>query len=161
MNKFFLALSLCCVSSLSFANSDDMLSKYGNLAKLATQDVKLSSFSDIDKSSAKLVDLAKAILPAFSKSNPECKIYLDAVMLAADSMQQLSLKQIEADYHLDGKLPTLTSGDCYHAKDLLVHPATVVVMAKTLKDNKANREKMKHEIEEVIQHLGLVKQAVR
>ena len=161
MNKFVLALSLCCISSISFANSSDMLAKYSNLAKLATQDVQLSSFSAIDKSSAKLVDLAKEILPAFSENNPACKIYLDIVMSAADSMQQLSLEQIEADYHLDGKLPTLTNGDCYHAKDLLVHPATVVVMAKTLKDTKANRKKMQHEIAEVIQHLGAVQQAVK
>lgn len=137
-----------------------MLAKYGNLAERATQDTKFSSFDAISKSSAKLVDLAKEILRAFSDNNPACKIYLDTVMSAADSMQQLSLKQIEADYHLDGKLPTLTNGDCYHAKDLLVHPATVVVMDKTLKDTYANRQKMTHEIEEVIQHLGLVKQAV-
>ena len=42
-----------------------------------------------------------------------------------------------------------------------MHPATVVVMAKTLKDTRANRKKMSHEIEEVIQHLSLVKLAVK
>ena len=161
MKKIIVTLSLCCISSLSFGNSSDILSKYGDFAKLANQEVKLASFSAIDKSSAKLVNLAKEILPAFSRSNPACKEYLDAVMAAADTMQQSTLKEIEADYHADGKLPAFTDGNCYHAKDLLVHPATVVVMAKTLKDTKANREKMAHELAEVIEHLGLVQKAVK
>lgn len=161
MKKITIALSLCCISTFTFAKSDDTLLKYGQIAELATKEIKTVSFKKIAKSSTELVNLAKEILPAFIKSKPECKVYLDAVMSAADSMQKLSLDEIEADYHLDGKLPALTSGDCYHAKDLLVHPATVVVMAKTLKDTRANRKKMSHEIEEVIQHLSLVKLAVK
>jgi len=161
MKKLTIALSLCCISNLLFANNSETLTKYGKVAELATAEIKTGSFQEIAKSSTELVDLAKKILPVFTINNPECKVYLDAVMLASDSMQQLSLEEIEADYHLDGKLPTLTSGDCYHAKDLLVHPATVVVMAKTLKDSKDNRQKMSHEIEEVIQHLSLVKLAVK
>lgn len=161
MKKLTIALSLCCISTVLLANSNEALTKYGKVAELATTEIKTVSFQKIAKSSTELVNLAKDILPAFTKSNPECKVYLDAVMLASDSMQQLSLDEIEADYHLDGKLPALTSGDCYHAKDLLVHPATVVVMAKTLKDTSKNRKKMSHEIEEVIQHLNLVKLAVK
>lgn len=160
MKKLVVAVSLCCVSSLSFGHGNDALSEYGRLAQAATKEIKHASFKEINKSSAQLVSLARKILPAFTQSNPACQVYLDSVMAAADSMQQLSLEQIEADYHLDGKLPPLKSGDCYHAKDLLVHPATVVVMAKTLDDTAENRRKMAHEIEEVIEHLSLVKQAV-
>lgn len=161
MKKIVLALSLCCISTLTFAKSDDMLLKYGKVAESTVKEIMTASFDDISKSSTELVDLAKGILLAFSEHHSACKVYLGAVMAAADSMQEITLEEIEADYHADGKLPALTSGDCYHAKDLLVHPATVVVMAKTLKDTKANRKHMAHEIEEVIVHLSLVKAAVK
>jgi len=161
MKKIVLALSLCCISTLTFAKTDDMLSKYENIAASTVKNIMTSSFENINKSSSQLVDLAKEILPAFSKSNTACNVYLGAVMDAADTMQKITLAEIEADYHADGKLPPLTSGDCYHAKDLLVHPATVVVMAKTLNDTEANRKKMAHELEEVIVHLSLVKAAVK
>lgn len=161
MKKTVLALSLFITSWASHAQVIETLNSYGQLAQKASQEIKVESFEQINQSSAQLVELAKKILPAFSKNNPKCVDYLNTVMAAADSMQSLTLEQIEADYHLDGKLPTLTSGDCYHAKDLLVHPATVVVMSKTLADNKENRRQMAHELTEVIQHLGLVKNAVQ
>lgn len=161
MKKIVLALSLCCISTLTFANNDEMLSKYGKVAESTVKTIQTASFEDISKSSTQLVNLAKEVLPAFTKRQPACNAYLGAVMAAADSMQKITLEEIEADYHADGKLPALTSGDCYHAKDLLVHPATVVVMAKTLKDTEANRKQMAHELEEVIVHLSLVKAAVK
>jgi len=70
-----------------------------------------------------------------------------------------SLVDIERDYHADGKLPTVQSASCYHAKDLLVHPATMAVIAKTQQDSEATREQIEHELEEVLEHFNLVKQA--
>ena len=78
-------------------------------------------------------------------------------MLAANKMLTLSLEDIEKDYHADGKLPPMKQAVCYHAKDLLVHPATVVVIAKTQPDNKDTRKMLHAEIEEVLEHFGEVK----
>ncbi|MGB0835037.1 MAG: hypothetical protein ACPGR2_11000 [Psychrobium sp.] len=161
MKKMLIALSLSCLSASAFANNSDLLDNYGKLAKLTTQQINTASYKDLGTASSQLVDIAKEFLPAFSKSNPVCKEYVDAIMKAADSMQKISLEEIEADYHHDGKLPKVTNGSCYHAKDLLVHPATVVVMANTLKDTKENRQSMAAELYEVIAHLGAVKQAVK
>lgn len=161
MKKTLITLSLCCFSVFSSAKSSEPLVDYGNNAHETVKLIEASSYHNIGKSAANLVELAKQILPKFAEQHQTCEVYLNAVMLAADSMQQLSLEAIELDYHRDQKLPPLSSGDCYHAKDLLVHPATVVVMARTLKDTQANREHMKHEIDEVIEHLGLVKAAVK
>tara|TARA_B110001452_G_scaffold187312_1_gene157716 strand:+ start:895 stop:1380 length:486 start_codon:yes stop_codon:yes gene_type:complete len=161
MKNVFIALSLSCLTASAAASSSDLLDNYGKLAQLTTQQINTASYKEVGAASSKLVDIAKQFLPAFSLKNPVCKEYVDAVMKAADTMQKISLEEIEADYHHDGKLPKVADGSCYHAKDLLVHPATVVVMASKLKDTKANRESMAAELYEVIAHLGAVKQAVK
>ena len=72
-------------------------------------------------------------------------------------MLNSSLEAIERDYHADGKLPPMKRAVCYHAKDLLVHPATMAVIAKTQKDSPKTREMISHELEEVLAHFGEVK----
>ncbi|NRA61984.1 MAG: hypothetical protein HRU25_14000 [Psychrobium sp.] len=161
MKKLSISMLLCCCSSVSFATNPTLLQQYDVTANVTSELITSAPLQEIDKSASQLVSLAKSILPKFTQKHPQCRVYLNAVLAAADSMQTLSLKDIELHYHQDQKLPALTSSDCYHAKDLLVHPATVVVMAKTMADNKANRLKMRHEIVEVIQHLSLVKDAVK
>ena len=61
--------------------------------------------------------------------------------------------EIETGYHADGKLPKTPSAECYHGKDLVVHPATVVALANA---GLTDREKAKAEITEVLGHLGAV-----
>lgn len=161
MKNLLIVLSLSCLSASALAGNSDLLDNYGKLAKSTTQQIHTMPYKKLGVVSSKLVDIAKEFLPAFSQSNPVCKDYIDTLMKAADSMQELTLEQIEADYHHDGKLPKVTDGSCYHAKDLLVHPATVVVMANKLKDSKANRDSMAAELYEVIAHLGAVQQAVK
>ena len=73
-------------------------------------------------------------------------------------MLTISVDEIERDYHADGKLPPVKDAACYHAKDLLVHPATVVVLATNQTHDQKTKEQMHHEIEEVLEHFGQVKQ---
>lgn len=78
-------------------------------------------------------------------------------MAAKDEMLTLPLDKIEKYYHTDGKLPLLKEAICYHAKDLLVHPAAAVVISKTFADTAPTRDKIKQEILEVLERFNQVK----
>jgi hypothetical protein len=71
-------------------------------------------------------------------------------------MANLSLEAIESGYHADGLLPPLKDATCYHAKDLLVHPATVQAMARIGMTKDEQWKQAIHEIEEVLAHLSAV-----
>ena len=115
--------------------------------------------ADIEKSSASLVAASKPIINSFIDKFPQCQEYLTALSQAADIIPTLSLAEIESGYHADGKLPKLTDANCYHAKDLLVHPATVQAMAIIGIDGAEQPAQAKAEIVEVISHLSQVEQA--
>ena len=115
--------------------------------------------ADTGEQAEKLVDLSKPILADFRAQYPKCTEYLDALDKAAGTMASLPLEEIESGYHSDGKLPTLPDANCYHAKDLLVHPATVQAMARIGLKTDKDWEQAKHEIEEVIEHFDQVKLA--
>lgn len=100
------------------------------------------------------VSLAPAVLVRF----PACKAYLDAVVAAAATMHTLPLEEIESGYHKDGKLPKNTQGECYHAKDLVVHPATVVALAKA---GLSDRAAAQNEIAEVLTHLDQLRVSLK
>jgi hypothetical protein len=117
--------------------------------------------TDIENASAALVKSAKPILRSFIKKFPQCQEYLTALNNAADTIPTLTLAEIETGYHADGKLPAITDANCYHAKDLLVHPATVQAMAKIGINDAAQRADAKAEIVEVISHFSQVEQAYK
>ncbi len=116
---------------------------------------------DIENASAALVKSAKPILRSFIKKFPQCQAYLTALNNAADTIPTLTLAEIETDYHADGKLPAITDANCYHAKDLLVHPATVQAMAIIGINDATQRADAKAEIVEVISHFSQVEQAYK
>jgi len=115
--------------------------------------------NQIEKSAEALVALSQPIIQAFKVKFPQCNEYLSAVSEAASIIPSLPLAEIETGYHADGKLPRITDVKCYHAKDLLVHPATVQAMAVIGIESDEQREKAKHEVVEVIEHFTQVEQA--
>lgn len=50
-------------------------------------------------------------------------------MALKDSLSDISHENLEKNYHHDGALPKAPS-ECYHTKDLFVHPATVFVLTR-------------------------------
>ncbi|WP_111976834.1 hypothetical protein [Algibacillus agarilyticus] len=150
------ALALTTAGLNAQTKPNDAWDLYKTNAQSLQRLTKAADFQDISATSSTLTYLAKSMLPEFAASHPQCNEYLSAVVKAADTMQTLTLEQIESDYHADGKLPKVQSAKCYHAKDLLVHPATVTVMAKTLTDTDETRKNMAHEIVEVIMHFDQV-----
>lgn len=116
---------------------------------------------NIEQQARQLVDLSKPIVQRFIQRHAQCGEYLGALQQAADHIAKLPLAEIESGYHADGKLPALTDASCYHAKDLLVHAATVQAMATIgLKDD-TNWKSAAHEIEEVLEHFGQVEAAFK
>ncbi|SMF68651.1 hypothetical protein [Pseudobacteriovorax antillogorgiicola] len=115
---------------------------------------KKADHNDIKKAAQDLVDESQPILKKFAKKYNQCEEYLGVVLKVADKLTSMDLDKIEADYHQDKALPKAESR-CYHAKDLLVHPATVVVLAKK-KPSKDNYAKMTAELAELKAHLAAV-----
>ncbi len=101
-----------------------------------------------------LMELGAALVPDFVERHPHCREYLDAALRVRTAWPTLDLEAIERDYHHDGILPKVeNSGVCYHMKDLVTHPATVLVL---LRSEAPDYAKARAEIEEVVQHAGFV-----
>lgn len=100
-----------------------------------------------------LVEHAERLIDPFSERYPACAAYLAASRRLSAQWAELSLQQIEQDYHHDGALPAIDDPAkralCYQMKDLLVHPLTALRM---LAETPVNRAGVEHEIVEVIAH---------
>ena len=151
---FLMALSSCSLNHVE--NGGKLkLKKYTKTAKKLVKKIETKELASIEKKAKKLVELSKPILRKFSQGHPECSEYLNATLQASDQMLTMSLDTIERDYHSDGALPK-ASIKCYHAKDLLVHPATVIVLSRQ-EDSMQIRAEMKAELLEVLEHMKDVK----
>ena len=101
-----------------------------------------------------LTELSRLLAGEFAVAYPPCGPYLGAALGVLGVLGEISPAEIERSYHADAALPE-APGWCYHAKDLIVHPATVIVLART--DGDAERRQMRAEIDEVRTHLEAVR----
>lgn len=109
------------------------------------------------RSAETLLVLGAEIVPAFVERHPYCGPYLKAAMQVQSGWRQMDVATLERDFHKDGALPQV-EGDaktCYHMKDLVVHPATALVL---LSQSPPDVTSAQREITEVIAHAHLVKQ---
>lgn len=109
-----------------------------------------------------LVDLSVPILDDYMLLFPESTAYLRASKRVLHQLYALSEEAIERDYHDGARLPDRPDdgGASYHVKDLLVHPATVLILLRDhpLEDRRVD---MLHEIERNQSHLEFVRRVVR
>jgi hypothetical protein len=107
-----------------------------------------------------LIDISESVLLMARFRLPQCDAYLSQSMRLKDILSTISLESLEADYHFDGALPEAPA-ECYHTKDMFVHPATVVVLVR---DDPAlsntTRESINAEITEVLGHTEVVRELV-
>lgn len=149
------ALGLGSLSSHA-DNEKPLIKTYKAEAEALLKQISDKNTSTIEKQSKELVNISKNIISKINKNLPQCTEYFTALSSAADTMADLSLEEIESGYHADGLLPPLKDATCYHAKDLLVHPATVQAMARIGIKTDKEWHQAEHEIEEVLEHLSAV-----
>ena len=152
-----ISLTVALFSFPATADHTPSWDAYEALAHKISKNIDTASLETLTADTTMLTRLSLKLLPAFIDKQPVCADYINAAMTAADTMLALSVEQIEEDYHADGKLPDMKEAICYHAKDLLVHPATMAVISKTRADNAETRDMLRDELEEVLEHFEEVK----
>ena len=107
-----------------------------------------------------LLSLSEVVIESAQFRLPQCNEYLTKTLAIKTSLEEISHETLEKDYHHDGALPA-APGECYHTKDLFIHPATVYVLVRddpSLQD--ATKSSINAEITEVLAHTELVRRLV-
>lgn len=135
----------------------EALDRYEQLARDHATAIEKAAPADLlVAQSEELVAIAAEVLPEFLSARPDCRAYLETALALKDTWTTLTAEQIEAGYHKDGALPKVANGAaCYHMKDLIVHPITAQVLLA--EDPEGNRAEARHEIDEVVAHVAVVK----
>lgn len=151
-----LGVAYLFVTGMSESNK---LAQYAEGLKAAISSIeKKEPPAKIEKQVKPLYKLSQSIVANYAKRNTDCAEYLGKTLKAADSLPKMSIEQIEKDYHADGALPKAPA-HCYHVKDLMVHPATVLILLKSKDDEIYN--KMHNELAELDVHLKLVQNKLK
>ncbi len=142
-------------SHKSAASQKQLIKQYKRTANKVIEEATKNTPSDnIAKMGMNLIEMAKPIISNFQKDHPDCEPLLKETLKKSIHMTKLDLQSIEKNYH-DGEALPKSPEHCYEAKELIVHPATVVIIAKK-QYNQSGREKIVDEIEEVIAHIDLL-----
>ena len=139
-----------------------LLADYEFAAKKLVDSLSDSSVTSegINAQANKLLILSEEVFDSARFRLPQCDEYLTKTLTLKDSIKTISHDNLEKDYHHDGALPK-APGECYHTKDLFVHPATVLVLTRDDPELKeATKTSINAEIAEVIAHTEVVRQLV-
>ena len=127
------------------------------LEMLKTKNINSKTIQDKAKD---LLSLSEVVIESAQFRLPQCNEYLTKTLAIKTSLEEISHETLEKDYHHDGALPK-APGECYHTKDLFIHPATVYVLVRDdplLQD--ATKSSINAEITEVLAHTELVRRLV-
>lgn len=139
-----------------------LLANYEIAAKKLLTNLKdeASKAEDISNQAKELLLLSEDIIASARFRLPQCDEYLTKTMALKDNLNTISHETLEKDYHHDGALPKAPA-ECYHTKDLFVHPATVIVLTRDDSSlNDATKSSINAEISEVLGHTELVRRLV-
>lgn len=127
---------------------------------IARLDSKEISGDNVQLDAENLLTLSEEVIDSARFRLPQCDAYLAKTLTLKGQLDNISHESLEHDYHHDGALPKAPA-ECYHTKDLFVHPATVIVLTR---DDPAlaaeTRENIRAEINEVLAHTEVVRQLV-
>lgn len=105
-----------------------------------------------------LLDNAVLVTPEYIRLFPNCDAHLSAALEIRTKWKTLSPDEIESGYHAGEALPPEPTGsNCYHMKDVIVHPATALAL---LAQDDIDRKQVRNEIAEVIAHAVAVRTGV-
>ena len=107
-----------------------------------------------------LLNLSEVVIESARFRLPQCDEYLSKTLQIKSQIVTISHNELEIGYHQDKALPK-ASGECYHTKDLFIHPATVMVLTRDDPQlANATKDSIKAEINEVLAHTEIVRQLV-
>lgn len=131
--------------------SKKALAEYEKVARdfLAQADAD-APLSELQPLAQRMLELGVQVVPDYVGAVPDCKAYLEEAAKIESRWATLDPEVIERDYHQDGALPPMPQNvDCYHMKDVVVHPATALAL---LAQPVVDREQVRLEISEVVSH---------
>ena len=139
-----------------------LLTNYEIEAKKLLEMLKTKNINSktIQNKAKDLLSLSEVVIESAQFRLPQCNEYLTKTLVIKTSLEEISHETLEKDYHHDGALPK-APGECYHTKDLFIHPATVYVLVRDdplLQD--ATKSSINAEITEVLAHTELVRRLV-
>ena len=139
-----------------------LLTNYEIEAKKLLEMLKTKNINSktIQNKTKDLLSLSEVVIESAQFRLPQCNEYLTKTLAIKTSLEEISHETLEKDYHHDGALPK-APGECYHTKDLFIHPATVYVLVRddpSLQD--ATKSSINAEITEVLAHTELVRRLV-
>ena len=139
-----------------------LLADYEIAAKklLTTLKNETSKAEEISDQAKELLLLSEEVINSTRFRLPQCDEYLTKTMVLKNSLKTISHESLERDYHHDGALPKAPA-ECYHTKDLFIHPATVIILTRDDPSlNDTTKSSINAEISEVLGHTELVRQLV-
>lgn len=139
-----------------------LLADYEIAAKklLTTLKNETSKAEEISDQAKELLLLSEEVINSTRFRLPQCDEYLTKTMVLKNSLKTISHESLEKDYHYDGALPKAPA-ECYHTKDLFIHPATVIILTRDDPSlNDTTKSSINAEISEVLGHTELVRQLV-
>lgn len=124
------------------------------LSEVIEQVKKKENLQEISKSVESLVESSKPVLKKVSSSFSVCNEQLSQLMSEADQMARMGRKEFGQKYHQGSG--SEEHAFCHHAKDLLVHPVSVIIMTKDKIKSSEVYDKMQAELLELKSHLQVV-----
>ncbi len=114
----------------------------------------------VNLQATELLNLSSDVIESARFRLPQCDDYLARTLKLRQSLGTISHDSLEQDYHHDGVLPKAPI-ECYHTKDMFVHPATVMVLTRDDPSlAQETRDTIADEINEVLAHTEVVRQLV-
>ncbi|MGI9230070.1 MAG: hypothetical protein ACR2P9_09470 [Gammaproteobacteria bacterium] len=137
-----------------------LLAQYEIEAKRLTSTLDSIDRTYINQHAVNLMQFAESILDWARIRLPQCDAYLQKSLEVKTVLKQISREEMEKNYHHDGNLPKAPP-ECYHIKDLLIHPASVLLLTRDDPElQQPTRNAINAEIAEVLGHIGAVYQLV-
>jgi hypothetical protein len=128
--------------------------KTEEIVELLSKESSPNLYQKVNKMSLELIELAKPIVAKQKDLYPDCVAFLNKVEGDLPKMKNLSLEQIEKDYHAGEALPDAPE-HCFEAKEMIVHPTTVYILSKQPLDD-ISTEKALDELLELVAHFELI-----
>jgi hypothetical protein len=126
---------------------------------LTTMGIALSmenlDHSLIEKRARFLTDTGTEILLDFRRKRPECHELVSLIVESQGQMLSLDLDELEERFHEGVGLPE-SPDHCFNAKELIVHPQTMRVLARMARQSgEDQREDLQAEYSELLAHFEL------